>query len=50
MNTAILLAEGLEECEALVTYDLLYRAGIDVKLVGLTRDIVSSHGERSKRS
>lgn len=44
MNTAILLAEGLEECEALVTYDLLYRAGIDVKLVGLTRDIVSSHG------
>jgi len=35
MKTMILIANGLEECEALVTYDLLFRAGIDVELVGL---------------
>ena len=43
MKTIILLAPGVEECEALLTYDLLYRAGVDVKLVGLKEEIISSH-------
>lgn len=43
MKTMILLAQGLEECEALVTYDLLFRAGIEVDLIGLQDDITSSH-------
>lgn len=46
MNTkktvAILCTEGLEECEALVTRDLLYRAGLDVKLYGKTKTVHSS--------
>ena len=43
MKTMIIVAEGLEECEALMTYDLLFRAGIEVELVGLTKEICSSH-------
>ena len=43
MKAMIIVSNGLEECEALVTYDLLYRAGIDVKLVGLNKTVVSSH-------
>lgn len=43
MKTIILVTEGLEECEALVVYDLLYRAGIETDLVGLQKEIVSSH-------
>lgn len=43
MKTMIIVSNGLEECEALVTYDLLYRAGIDVELVGLSKEIESSH-------
>ena len=43
MKTMIICADGLEECEALMTYDLLFRAGIDVELVGLKKEIVSSH-------
>lgn len=39
----IIVNNGLEECEALITYDLLYRAGIEVELVGLEKDITSSH-------
>ena len=39
----IIVNDGLEECEALITYDLLYRAGIDVELVGFTKEITSSH-------
>ena len=46
MKAAILCAPGLEECEALMVYDLLYRAGIDVKLIGLEDEIVSSHEVR----
>lgn len=42
MSVAIICAPGLEECEALVTHDLLYRAGIDVVLVGLEKEITSS--------
>lgn len=43
MKTMILVTTGLEECEALVVYDLLFRAKIDVELVGLCEEIVSSH-------
>ena len=43
MKTMILVTNGLEECEALLTYDLLYRAGIEVELVGLTDEVASSH-------
>ena len=43
MKTMIIVNNGLEECEALVTYDLLYRAGIDVELVGFDQEILSSH-------
>lgn len=43
MKAGILCAQSLEECEALVVYDLLFRAGIDVKLVGLDKVITSSH-------
>ena len=39
----IIVNNGLEECEALVTYDLLYRAGIETDLVGFTPEIISSH-------
>ena len=35
-KVAILLAEGFEETEALVTYDLLKRGGVDVQLIDTT--------------
>ncbi|MBM6871596.1 DJ-1/PfpI family protein [Pseudoflavonifractor phocaeensis] len=42
---AILLATGFEESEALVPADLLRRAGVEVKLVGLDRmQVTGSHG------
>lgn len=43
MKTMIIVTNGLEECEALMTYDLLYRAGIETDLVGLFDEITSSH-------
>lgn len=43
MKTMIIVAQGLEECEALVTYDLLFRAGIETDLVGIEKEITSSH-------
>ena len=43
MKTMIIVTNGLEECEALITYDMLYRAGIEVDLVGLTDEVESSH-------
>lgn len=43
MKAIIIVNNGLEECEALLTYDLLYRAGIETDLVGLSEEIVSSH-------
>lgn len=43
MKVGILLAPGVEECEALGTYDVLFRAGIDVELIGLESEIISSH-------
>lgn len=43
MKAIILLKEGFEECEALITYDLLQRAGIDVKLAGDNEFVTSNH-------
>lgn len=43
MKACIICANGLEECEALITYDLLFRSQIDVKLVGLEKEVTSSH-------
>ena len=41
----ILLADGFEEAEALVPADLLRRAGAEVKLVGVTGEVVTgAHG------
>lgn len=41
---SILLADGFEESEALITADLLSRAGVEVTLTGLTADpVVGSH-------
>ena len=42
---AVLLADGFEEIEALTPVDVLRRAGLDVKTVGITNKIaVGSHG------
>ncbi len=43
MKAMIIITNGVEECEALITYDLLYRAGINVDLVGIEDDVKSSH-------
>ena len=46
MNVLILLAEGFEECEALVPTDVLRRAGADATLVSITNslDVTGAHG------
>ena len=42
---AILLGKGFEEAEAVVPADLLRRAGVEVRLVGVGgRQVTSSHG------
>lgn len=43
MKVCIICAQGQEESEALLTYDLLYRAGLEVDLLGLDDEITSSH-------
>ena len=41
----VLLAEGFEEIEALTPVDMMRRAGLDVKTVGLSgKTVVGSHG------
>jgi len=41
----LFLAEGFEECEALAPIDILRRAGIDIKTVGISsKTVVGSHG------
>lgn len=42
----IFLADGFEDVEALATFDVLKRGGVDVELVGVGEDpfVVSSHG------
>ena len=42
---AVLLADGFEEIEALAPIDVLRRAGLDVKSVGVSsKVVVGSHG------
>lgn len=47
-KAVIFFAQGLEECEGLLTVDLLRRAGVEVTVaaVGGSREIVSSHKVR----
>ncbi|WP_130838600.1 DJ-1 family glyoxalase III [Lachnoclostridium sp. Marseille-P6806] len=47
-KTAVFLADGSEEIEALTVVDLLYRAGIPVQTVSVnkTPEVLSSHGVR----
>lgn len=42
----ILMADGVEECEALITADILARSGIEVELVSIKKchQVHSSHG------
>ncbi len=45
MSVLVFLAEGFEETEALCPVDVMRRAGLDVKTVGVTGEYVtSSHG------
>lgn len=46
MKTYIMLADGFEEAEAIVPYDILHRARVEVVLVSITGNlqVASSHG------
>lgn len=44
MKAMIICEQGLEECEALLVYDLLKRANIETDLIGFENTIISSHG------
>ena len=48
MKCAIFLANGFEDCEALVTIDMLRRADVEVDSVSITDDFLvqTSHGVR----
>ncbi len=43
MNIGIICADGLEECEALLIYDLLFRAKLNPQLIGLKKEVTSTH-------
>ena len=45
MKCLIYLAEGFEECEALITVDLLRRGGMTIDMVSITdeKQVKSSH-------
>ena len=41
----IFLADGFEECEALIPIDILRRASVEIKTVGVTgKTVTGSHG------
>ena len=43
MKCALFLAEGYEECEALITVDMLRRANVDIDMISITSlDMVKS--------
>ena len=46
MKCAIFLAKGFEDCEAMITIDMLRRAGVPVDTVSITDDlpVCASHG------
>ncbi len=44
MKALVLLADGFEEAEAFCPYDVLKRAGLDVRTAGLGEKVTSSHG------
>ena len=46
MKCLIFLADGFEDCEALITVDMLRRAGIDIDTVTIneTNEVTASHG------
>jgi 4-methyl-5(b-hydroxyethyl)-thiazole monophosphate biosynthesis len=50
MKSLVFLADGFEECEALVTVDLLRRAGITVDMVSINDQLMvhGSHGVQIK--
>lgn len=43
MRTMLICDNGVEECEALLTYDMLYRAEVDIDIVGIHEELTSSH-------
>jgi len=44
MKVGIILAEGFEECEALIVVDMLRRANIMIDMIGLNSiEVISSH-------
>ena len=48
-DALIILADGLEECQALIVYDVLTRGGLKVDLRALNKDYVTStHGVKIK--
>lgn len=42
MKVAILCSNGVEECEALLVYDLLYRSQLQVELISVDEEYINS--------